>query len=135
MHKTIIISPSGNFYGSEQVLFDYLNTTNLSFQLFVPKDSFFEKKLLLQKKLWEFNRIKSFRSVKILYFKIFLELLFKPIKSVYLNEAGHIRYIFILAKVFKSVKFIVHVRLVEDASRIKKQAKNLKYFAISSNFS
>lgn len=48
-HQVITISPSGNLYGSENVFFDYLCTTELNHIVFVPKNSSFEQKLKSQK--------------------------------------------------------------------------------------
>ena len=35
----IVISPSGNFYGSEQVLFEYIKTTSLTNLVIIPAKS------------------------------------------------------------------------------------------------
>jgi glycosyltransferase involved in cell wall biosynthesis len=129
--KCIFISPSGNFYGSEQVLFDYLNSTKISNQLYLPKDSIFEKKIteINGKK----SNLRGFRSLKFLYLNLFFKLFFKKANSIYLNEAGHIRYIKILAKFFPKVNFIVHIRLIEDTSfsRLHTNNTNIQYVAIS----
>jgi glycosyltransferase involved in cell wall biosynthesis len=127
----LIISPSGNFYGSEQVLFDYLNNTQISLQLYLPKNSLFESKL---NEIKQKNFIKKgFNNVKYLYLEVAFNLLFKKYKSVYLNEAGHIKYIKILARIFPNVCFVVHIRLVEDTflTRLKSSSANIKYVAVS----
>jgi hypothetical protein len=49
MKKIIIISPSGNLYGSEQVLFDYLVHTSKFSYTFVPKNSIFASTLKKKK--------------------------------------------------------------------------------------
>lgn len=131
MNKSIFISPSGNFYGSEQVLFDYLNNTKIPFQLFLPKNSLFESKL---NEIKHTNVIKwGFINIKLLYLEIAFNLLFKKYKSLYLNEAGHIKYINLLAKFFPKVNFVVHIRLVEDTNllRINKPLPNLRFVSIS----
>lgn len=131
MNKSIFISPSGNFYGSEQVLFDYLNNTQIPFQLYLPKNSLFESKL---NEIKHQNFIKKgFINVKLLYLEIAFNLLFSKFKSVYLNEAGHIKYINLLAKFFPKVNFVVHIRLVEDTNllRISEPLPNLKFVSIS----
>jgi glycosyltransferase involved in cell wall biosynthesis len=127
----IFISPSGNFYGSEQVLFDYIKNTHLHFHLFLPKNSLFESKL---NEIDNKNFIKKgFTNIKRLYLEIFIKLLFSKFKSVYLNEAGHIKYINLLAKFFPKVNFVVHIRLVEDTNllRINKSLPNLRFVTIS----
>jgi glycosyltransferase involved in cell wall biosynthesis len=131
MSKNIFISPSGNFYGSEQVLFDYLNNTRISFQLYLPKNSLFESKL---NEIKHQNFIKKgFINVKLLYLEIAFNLLLKKYKSVYLNEAGHINYLYLLSKIFPKVNFVIHIRLVEDTNllRLSEPRPNLKYVSIS----
>lgn len=53
------------------------------------------------------------------------------IKTVYCNEAGHIRYIYHLAWLFPKVNFVVHLRIIEDTVRIKHSLRNLKFVTIS----
>lgn len=123
----IIVSPSGKLYGSENVLFDYLNHSSISFDfIFVPKNSPFKKKL-------EDNNFTTngFGNVKELYFLVFLKLLTNKIKHFYCNEAGHVRYIVVLARLFPKVNFVVHVRILEDSKRISISLKNLQFVAIS----
>ena len=132
-HQFITISPSGNLYGSENVLFDYLCTTELNHIVFVPKNSQFEKKLKSQK--WN-HRIKGFNSkkLKLFYGYLILFILISRIKSVYLNEAGHIRYIRFLAKLISWNNFFIHLRMVYDSApdRIgEKLPKNITLIAIS----
>lgn len=130
-HQVITISPSGNLYGSENVLFDYLCTTELNHIVFVPKNSQFEKKLKSQK--WN-HRIKSFnpRRLEFLYTYLFIFLLFKKIKAVYLNEGGHINWIINLAKLLKKTNFVIHIRIIEDIPRIPNSLpSNIKIVTIS----
>jgi glycosyltransferase involved in cell wall biosynthesis len=123
----IIISPSGNLYGSENVLFDYLKNSSLNIsKIFVPANSLFVAKLTES----GFKTL-TFSNVKMLYFKIVLFLFFNKCKSVYCNEAGHIKYMSILAALFPKVKFIIHVRILEDSDRIKKSQNNLILISIS----
>lgn len=123
----LIISPSGNLYGSENVLFDYLKSTSLNFdRLYVPRGSHFENKL----KESSFNLF-CFSTVKRLYLGIFLLLFLKRIESVYCNEAGHVRYIVLLARFFPRVIFIIHVRIIEDCDRFEKITENMRVIAIS----
>ncbi|TPV35741.1 glycosyltransferase [Paucihalobacter ruber] len=116
--KTIIISPSGGYYGSEQILHEHLIYTEKVFKVFVSRNKNYIS-ILRQSNLK--HSITSFKSVKWLYFQIFLLLFFKDYKTVYCNEGGHIRYLKILARCFPRKTFIVHIRLVEDtkANRIK----------------
>lgn len=132
-HQVITISPSGNLYGSENVLFDYLSTTELNHIVFVPKNSSFEQKLKSQK--WN-HRIKSFnpRRLKLFYAYLILFILISRIKSVYVNEGGHYRWIKFLAKLLPSIKYTVHLRMIYDAKieRIGyKIPKNVRLVAIS----
>ena len=106
----LVVSPSGNFYGSEQVLYDYLKYTNCKFDVAVPARSRFYEILR------ELNyQIIEFHSVTILYLKVFFWLLFQRYGAVYINEAGHSRYILLLARLFPKLRFVVHVRINEDA--------------------
>jgi hypothetical protein len=67
--NSIFISPSVNFYGSEQVLFDYIKNTHIHFHLFLPKNALFESKL---NEIKHKNFIKKgFVKVKLLYLDIF----------------------------------------------------------------
>ncbi len=108
--SSILISPSGNLYGSENVLFDFLQGSTKRYRLFVPSKSPFFKKL----KENNFD-VKGFENICRLYLKIFFSLFF-DCKTVLVNEAGHIRYVNILAKLFRNRKFIVVVRIVEDCN-------------------
>lgn len=111
MHSlNIIISPSGNFYGSEQVLYDFLQNTTNKYDVFVPKDSLLKHKLQIQNK----HQIFEFKNLFWLYSKLSVLLCFKY-KTVYVNEGGHIRYIKLLSGIFKNHKFVVHLRIIEDA--------------------
>jgi glycosyltransferase involved in cell wall biosynthesis len=133
MSCVLIISPSGNFYGSEQVLYDYLYQTKGSIDLAVPKGSLFLRKLresTMGVKLKPYNEKKLVR----FYAGVFFNLLRGKYEIVYLNEAGHIRYIAILANLFPIVKFMVHVRLLEDTDAYRwkhARSKNMIVLAIS----
>ncbi len=127
-NKSIIISPSGNFYGSEQVLFDYLENTLLCHTVYVPKESVFEPKLKKQNK----HYIKDYSSLICLYLQVFIGLLFKY-HHLYLNEAAHVKYIHLLARIFKKRNFIVHIRISEDAteSRLGIPRSNITLIVVS----
>lgn len=107
--EAIVISPSGNFYGSEQVLFDYLKNTRFTYHVFVPENSVFSEKLKTTA-----HQVSQFRSVRSLYVRVFRLLLSGKYRSVYLNEAGHSNYIHLLARLFRKTRFVVHVRIMED---------------------
>ena len=127
--KTLMVSPSGSFYGSEQVLYSHLDYTKKSYTVFVPFGSFFQKKLKRQHK----HDVCGFSNIKLLYIKIFLKLLFAGYKTLYLNEGGHIKYAKLIAKLLPFVNVVVHIRLVEDtgSNRLDKLPKNLKLISIS----
>lgn len=131
--KTLIISPSGNFYGSEQVLYNFLCNTNKNYCVYVPESSLFKEKLEALKK----HQIKGFQSIKKLYFKIAFLFATKKYTTLYINEGGHIKYAKLIAQLFFMNKVIVHLRLVEDCDedRIGKLPKNLKLISISNYIS
>jgi len=128
--RTLIVSPSGSFYGSEQVLYSHLDYTKQCYTVFVPANSFFSEKLKQQHK----HNVYNFSIVRLLYVKIFLKLLFCRYKTLYINEGGHIKYAKLIAKLLPFVNVVIHIRLVEDtsSSRLGKLPKNLKLISISS---
>jgi hypothetical protein len=129
--SAVIISPSGKFYGSEQVLFDFLCNSSFQYEVYVPANSDFEKRLSQGKHI-----IKGFptSNLPVFYLQFFFKLLFGKIKTVYVNEGGHIKYILLLARLLPRKKFIVHIRMIYDAvggrlgTRVQ---KNLQLVAIS----
>jgi glycosyltransferase involved in cell wall biosynthesis len=129
----MIISPSGNLYGSELVLLDYLSHTAVQAEVAVPAESQFHQRL---KQLASGHRIRPYNTsgLKGFYGRLFLNLVTGRYRSVYLNEAGHVKYMLLLAKLFPSKKFIVHVRLFEDTARNRwftKPGPNVIVIAIS----
>lgn len=133
MIKIITISPSGNLYGSENVLFDYLLTTELTHLVFAPKNSLFEKKIKEQN--WN-HKISCFnpKRLELFYLRIFFILFFYNVNTVYINEGGHVNWVKLLAVFFRKKKFVIHLRMVYDAKieRIgKKLSKNIELIAIS----
>jgi glycosyltransferase involved in cell wall biosynthesis len=133
MFKTVIVSPSGNFYGSEQVLYNFLNNSTKTYEVYVPFDSVFSNKLMSING----HKISTFKSVKLLYLKLFFKFLLGNYHSFYLNEGGHIKYAKVLAGFFKDIQFFVHIRLVEDtaANRIGELPSNLRLLSISNYIS
>lgn len=116
MSKILIISPSGNFYGSEQVLYDFLKNCSVNVDVAIPKDSVFLERLSALKlphTLLPYNNKKPV----VFYTFLFLKLLFNKYNSIYLNEAGHSKYILLLAKIFRKKKFLIHVRMAEDTAK------------------
>ncbi|MBK8510781.1 MAG: glycosyltransferase family 4 protein [Saprospiraceae bacterium] len=111
--KVLVISPSGNFYGSEQVLADYLKHTQRQYTVFVPAGSIFLKLLLkagLPHQIIGYN----VKNLKLFYVSLFLKILSSNYQVIYLNEAGHSKYVLLLAKIFRKKKFVIHIRIVED---------------------
>ena len=126
--KNILISPSGNLYGSERVLLDYLSKSKLDWVVYLPCNS--KLKIEIEKIRVE---LLYFKSVKILYLYLFFKLFFDRDILIYLNESGHIKYIKILAFIFPRSKFFSHVRILEDVQLINslELSKNIKLIAIS----
>lgn len=127
----IIVSPSGNLYGSEQVLIDYLQTSKQSNSVYVPKKSLLLKKLksLNQHKISEYN----VNGLKFLYINILFQLSLNKSHKLYINEGGHIRYVKLLAKILKHKKIFVHIRILEDAkkNRLGNLPSNIKLITVS----
>ena len=122
----IIVSPSGNLYGSEYVLLDFLKESSLKYQIYAPKDSTFSKKLKEEN-----YKVSGFKNLKWLYFKIFFKLLFSR-NILYLNEGGHISYVKVLAKILFFKKFFISVRLLEDCNaKLHKISNNISLIAVS----
>ncbi|MCF1190801.1 glycosyltransferase [Mangrovimonas sp. AS39] len=128
--KIIVVSPSGNFYGSEQVLFDHLANTKRDFLVFVPKSSFFEEKLKVLNK----HDVRGFSSLRELYMNILILFFLNKYECLYINEGGHIKYAAGIAKLFPKKKVVVHIRLLEDAQQErlgKSLPNNLQLLTIS----
>jgi len=124
--KNIIVSPSGQLYGSENVLLDFLNGSVSEYEIYAPDHSVFYKKLIDEN-----YQVQGFTNLKWLYFKLYFKLLFLK-KSLYLNEAGHMSYITILARLLPTRKFVVSVRLLEDCNiKLKKIPKNITLIPVS----
>lgn len=120
MISRLIISPSGNYYGSEQVLHDYLSMTSVPSDVLVPKKGIFFDILRVMRGS---HRILQYQNIYLLYIWVAYKLFTKKYKTVYINEAGHVKYIHLLSTIFKNVKFVIHVRILEDTveSRWPKQ--------------
>ena len=127
--RTIVVSPSGAFYGSEQTLFSFLSNTDTKYTVFVKK----EPGLLLDKLSKTIHKVKSFSNVKLLYFRLLLNIFFLKIDRIYVNEGGHIKYCKLLGKIFPKLKIVIHLRLVEDTTkgRLHGLPKNLELISVS----
>jgi glycosyltransferase involved in cell wall biosynthesis len=127
--KTAIVSPSGKFYGSEQTLFNFLSLTK-GYDVYVKNEpnGLFDK---LKSDAFLHNYY-TFNRLSVFYFWLSLKLLFKY-KKVYVNEAGHSKYIIGLSKLFFWKSFYIHVRLTEDtiASRWKGIGSNIHLISTS----
>jgi glycosyltransferase involved in cell wall biosynthesis len=133
MNHCTIISPSGNFYGSEQVLFDYLTHTDQVFTVFVPAGSLFQRQL---EQAGLPHRIETFLPGRLpqFYARLFLRLARGKIGTLYINEAGHSKYVILLARWYHKRKFVIHVRIGEDTDHSRWPAatlSNLRLIAIS----
>ena len=128
MKRIAIVSPSGKFYGSEQVLFDFLSTAQHKYDVYVPEGDFYKKI-----KEQEIHIPHLFSSVKKLYVYLAMKLLSGKLDGIYINEGGHIKFLNLLASLFPNNSFYVHIRLLEDcsAARLGKMRKNISYISIS----
>jgi glycosyltransferase involved in cell wall biosynthesis len=127
---TVIISPSGNFYGSEQVLYDFLLKSENEYTVYVPGNGRFIQRLRSLNR----HNVKAIGSnIKLFYIELFWLLWLGRYKSIYVNEGAHIRYIKMLASFFRRKKFIVHIRITEDTSpsRIGALPENVILICIS----
>lgn len=112
MKYNIIVSPSGKFYGSEQVLFDYLSNGEKKYRIFLPDRGDLYKNLLkTHRRLW----LNVFVSIRLLYLHLGILCLFRKLDCIYLNEGGHNRYGLMIAKLFPRVRVVIHLRILEDA--------------------
>lgn len=128
MKHIVIISPSGAFYGSEQVLYDFLQETRNTYEVYVPKGKFYD--ILIKQSR---HKIHRFGSLALLYSLLVVRILFRQVDGVYINEAGHIRYLKLLARLFPLKQFFAHIRLKEDTNQMRLSGitNNLKLISIS----
>ncbi|MFC4674419.1 glycosyltransferase [Dysgonomonas termitidis] len=128
MKKIAIVSPSGKFYGSEQVLFDFLSATRHQYIVYLSHGLFYDK-IRGQNK----HCPHSYSSVKFLYIRLMFMLLFNKYDGIYINEGGHIKYLNLLADLFPRKRFFVHIRLLEDCHvhRLGKRRNNISYISVS----
>lgn len=128
-NKIAIISPSGKFYGSEQTLYEFLNETSKKFDVYIKSEN---EGLLSKISKESKHSYFEFSNLYLLYLKLILKLIFQY-DVLYINEAGHIKYVKILARLFHSKKFVIHVRLTEDTKfeRLKNINSNIKLISVS----
>lgn len=129
LSKSLIISPSGNLYGSEQVLIEYLMETQKKFCVYVPENSQLYSQLINEK---HNHSIKTFSNLYLLYSILIFKLILTK-NRLYINEGGHIRYVKVLARLLPFRKFFVHIRLLEDCSskRINNLPGNIQIITVS----
>ena len=128
--RIAVVSPSSNYYGSEQVLYDYLVTTGLNFDIYVPKGKFYD---ILRKCDRLSHNIRTYSNIQWLYVCLYFKLLLNRLDGIYINEGGHSKYLKFLGRIFPRKNFFIHIRLLEDcsASRIGDMPKNVKLIAVS----
>ena len=105
MKTSIIISPSGNFYGSERTLTDFLSSCQNKYIVYIPKKSILSVKINILKSK-HLLRYYNLNNIPFLYLKVVYHIIFQNINSVYINEAGHSKYIRLLSYIFSNIKFI-----------------------------
>src|ERR1700761_5710944 len=135
MSKILIISPSGNFYGRERVLFDYLGATGLEPEVAVPEGSLFGEKLHAAYPNLDLRRFTG-RGLARFYAGIWGGLMMRQFEQVYINEGGHVKYLLLLARSFPRKKFTIHIRIKEDADAnrwIMEPGENVTVVGISKN--
>ena len=92
--RPIIVSPSGNLYGSEKVLLDFLATAEEDYEIYLPEGRLRRR---IAGQLPQV-RLRVFSRVQLLYPELFLRMIFSSRRFLYCNEGGHIRRIGLLAR-------------------------------------
>lgn len=131
--SVLIISPSGNFYGSEQVLFDYLSASALPSTVAINERGVFINHMREAQTAHELSGFDPFR-LRSFYWKLLRRLAFGKYHTVYWNEAGHINYVILLSRLFPNKRFIVHVRIIEDTKTQRwflKPGPNVSFISVS----
>ena len=119
----LVISPSGQFYGSEQVLFDYLSRSVINSKVFLPNKGNFYLRL---RKLIDEDRLSVFLSLWILYLRVGWLCYTRQADHIYLNEGGHNKYGLLLASLFPRVSVVIHLRILED-TKLERWSKELPH--------
>ncbi|WP_332732985.1 glycosyltransferase [Flavihumibacter sp.] len=131
--SVLIISPSGNFYGSEQVLFDYLTDSVLPSSVAINERGLFLKYLRAAGTPHELSGFDPYK-LRRFYWRLIRHLALGKYHTVYWNEAGHINYVILLSKLFPGKRFIVHVRIIEDTKTQRwflKPGSNVRFISVS----
>lgn len=136
MKNILCIEPSGKLYGSEMVLLDILKNkknSNLSYTVVLPPGSPFTKTLREAgiPYLDNLNITGNVINKAVSYFKLFLYLLTRKVDLIFVNQAGIIRPIAILAGL-KNIPIVCEVSTLEDAHWVnglsRKYFKNIHSF-------
>ena len=127
--KTAVISPSGRYYGSEQTLYTFLSKSNHQYDVIVKN---IDGGIYGRLKPLGHLKIFKFKNVKLLYAALSVFILFRY-NVIYVNEGAHIRYIKLLARLYKRKKFVIHIRLTEDTrnERLKNLPRNVTLIPVS----
>ncbi len=128
IQNSLLVSPSGNLYGSENVLFDFLEGSKKRYKIFAPANSPFYKRLKRSR-----YQVCGYKNTWLLYFRVLINLFFFK-RNLLLNEAGHVRYVKILSSFFPKRKFIIIVRILEDCNSYLNQLNNNVELVAISNF-
>lgn len=135
--KVLMVEPIGGLAGSERVLLDVLSNfrdnNELIFGIFTPELGGFREKIPNSGNIRVFPLAigylheKSFFSKVLNFSLLFLTtIIFRP-HIIHINQAGIYKHTGIIARIFK-IPQIVHIRIIEDAVRIK--FRDIKTFNI-----
>ena len=127
--RPIIVSPSGNLYGSEKVLLDFLATAEEDYEIYLPEGRLRRR---IAGQLPQV-RLRVFSRVQLLYPELFLRMIFSSRRFLYCNEGGHIRRIGLLARLLPHKRFFVHLRIAEDCgpARLRNLPDNVTLIVVS----
>jgi len=125
--KVLLIEPSGGLAGSEMVLFDILKklqyNKNIEIGIFLPEGELYSRiKELKIKNIYPYGINNLHKRTFIMRFLNLLLMLFSIIRFkpdiVHINQGGIYKHTGILCKLL-NIPQIVHIRIIEDAIRIK----------------
>jgi glycosyltransferase involved in cell wall biosynthesis len=143
MKKILVIEPAGKLYGSEMVLFDILkniaNKQEFRWHVVLPPNSDFSSKLLeIDITHDEFLNIhKGIFNKFISYWKLFFHLCFNRYDLIYINQAGILRSVAIMAYIFK-LPIVCQVSILEDCDWLNTMNpfyyRNVQSFITNSNY-
>lgn len=142
MKNILCIEPSGKLYGSEMVLLDILKNKkdlNFSYKVILPPNSPFLSRLRENgiRYLDNLNITGNVVHKIISYLNLFFYLCTKKVDLIFVNQAGIIRPIAIIANL-KNIPIVCEVSTLEDAHWVNdlspKYFKNVYSFICNSNF-